>query len=74
MEDFSKRVPTYESFVPESNNHTESMRNYKAWLSGKEPLKHCFFTHREGDKIYDFVKKSNRTAFKLPGFEHFEKK
>lgn len=65
---FDSKIPTFDDFTPESkssesDNKTESMKNYKNYLAGKEPLKHAIFTHREGDGMHDYVRGSMNNKF-----------
>ena len=38
-------------------NKTPSMKNYENYVNGKEPLANAFVMHKEGDDVFDFIKK-----------------
>lgn len=56
MDLFEKFTPKFDDYILESENKTESMKNYMSYIQGKEPLKVAFLTHKEGDSAYEFVK------------------
>jgi len=73
MKHFETKVVEFNDFLTESENKTESMRNYKEYINGNEPLKHAILTHKEGDSAYDYVKNSITRNFWVNSKEHFDK-
>ena len=71
---FEGKVPEFSEFInEEKENNTESMKNYKAYLAGKEPLKYAIINHREGDDAYDFVKSKLTHNFSVFPEGHWDK-
>lgn len=70
---FNGNIPKFSKFLLESENKTESMRNYKAYLNGTEPLRHCIITHKEGDDAFDFVKSKMTKNFSVLPDDHWDK-
>lgn len=73
---FDKKMSTFDEFsslFEEKENKSESMRNYKAYLAGKEPLRHVVINHREGDSAYDFVKSQLTHNFSVFPEGHWER-
>ena len=52
---FEKHTLSFNDYLAESENKTDSMKNYIAYKNGSEPLKVAFITHKEGDSAFDFV-------------------
>jgi len=77
VEPFNKSIKLFDDYILESkgdsDNNTESMRNYKQYLSGSEPLRHAFLTHKEGDGAYDFIKSKVTKNFSVFPEDHWEK-
>lgn len=59
---FNNKVPAFKDFVSDKEfvNKSEAMRNYQASLKNKEPLEVAIMTHKEGDAVYDYIKKKVR--------------
>lgn len=72
---FGKKTNTFDEFLilEDKENKSESMRNYKAYVAGKEPLRHTVINHREGDPVYDFIKSKITRNFSVFPDGHWEK-
>jgi hypothetical protein len=78
IKSFDKSIKLFDDYIFEnkndSDNNTESMKNYKKYISGSgEPLRYAFITHKEGDSAFDFIKSKVTNNFSVFPKDHWEK-